>query len=477
MTNTVPGRVRRVDYLWGNVRSLLRRALLAAIFIAALGLAPGAAGIVLRGGHGLRVFSQRSLDARLLAVSVSSPALLHPANVRILLPAAYSKHPRRRYPVLYLLHGTSGRAADWTTMGGAERTTAGRSLIVVMPDIAFDGDGGGWCTNWWNGGAQGRPDWETFHVGELVPWIDANLRTLRARGERAIAGLSQGGFCSMSYAARHPDLFGVALSFSGAPDIAYDAEAQSLVTPIINLTETSLDGVPANSMFGPRTTEEINWAAHDPTTLAGNLRDTRLRMYTGDGKPGPFDHTANPLASALEAGVEQLTMLFHRRLQKLGISSFYDDYGPGTHSWPYWDRDLRQAIGPLMADFATPVSVPRRFSYMSADASFAVYGWRVRMRRAVREFATLADARDGGFTLKGSGSATVTTPARYPRGARYLIRIGTKTISTRVGRARRLRIDVPLGPSNGIQEYPHDGPATGTTVYAKRVSIARRRDS
>ncbi len=209
----------------GVTSASLKRALLGLIFIAALGLAPGAAGVTLRGGHGLRVLSQRSLDSRLLVVSVHSPALLHPANVRILLPAGYASHPHKRYPVLFLLHGTSGWAADWTTMGDAEQTTAGRPLIVVMPDIAFDGDGGGWCTNWWNAGARGRPEWETFHVGELVPWVDQNLRTLRTRGERAIAGLSQGGFCSMSYAARHPDLFGLAFSFSGAPDIAYDAEA------------------------------------------------------------------------------------------------------------------------------------------------------------------------------------------------------------------------------------------------------------
>ena len=61
------------------------------------------------------------------------------------------------------------------------------------------------------------PRWETFHIDQLIPWIDHNLRTVADRRGRAIAGLSQGGFCSMSYAARHPDLFGVALSFSGAP--------------------------------------------------------------------------------------------------------------------------------------------------------------------------------------------------------------------------------------------------------------------
>ncbi len=124
--------------------------------------------------------------------------------------------------MLYLLHGTSGGAADWTTVGGAEQTTAGLGLIVVMPDIALDDNGGGWCTNWYNGGRYGQPEWETFHIDQLIPWIDHNLRTVATRDGRAIAGLSQGGFCSMSYAARHPDMFETALAYSGAPDTAYD---------------------------------------------------------------------------------------------------------------------------------------------------------------------------------------------------------------------------------------------------------------
>jgi len=73
--------------------------------------------------------------------------------------------------------------------------------------------------------------------------------------------------------------------------------------------------------------------------------------------------TATSGAMAIEAGVQQLTNFFHSRLQSLHITSFYDDYGPGTHSWPYWARDLRQSIGQLMADFAHPTPAPARVSY------------------------------------------------------------------------------------------------------------------
>jgi S-formylglutathione hydrolase FrmB len=449
------------------------------VVIAGLALAagaPAAHAVTFRDGDGIHVVASQTLDSRQTALTVTTPAVASQVNVRVLLPAGYAAHPRARYPVLYLLHGTRGRASDWTTMGDAEQTTANDGLIVVMPDIGVNGNGGGWCTNWWNNGARGQPEWETFHIDQLIPWVDGNLRTVRSRSGRAIAGLSQGGFCSMSYAARHPDLFGTALSYSGAPDIAYDSEAQALVTPVINATETGLDGVPPNSMFGPRQSEEINWAAHDPATLAANLRNTNLLMYTGNGQPGPFDTVPNPGAMAIEAGVHELTQLFHDRLQALGIPSFYDDYGPGTHSWPYWARDLRESIARVMSDFQHPAPAPRSFSYTSADPRYAIYGWRVNVERAVAEFSTLDGGRSG-FTVQGSGSATVTTPARYRRAVRYTVRIASagavKTVVLRPKR-HRLVVAVPLGPSNTVQEYPLDGPATGTTVYTTRVTIQRK---
>ncbi len=62
---------------------------------------------------------------------------------------------------------------------------------------------------------------------------------------------------------------------------------------IVNATEVGLDGVPPNTFFGNPVTDGINWAAHDPATLAENLRWTRMYMYWGNGLPGPYD---NPMS-------------------------------------------------------------------------------------------------------------------------------------------------------------------------------------
>jgi S-formylglutathione hydrolase FrmB len=447
---------------------------LALAALAALWLAAAAGAAPFRDGYGLHVLSVKRLDARLLALTVRTAALPEPVAIRILLPAGYADHPQRRWPVLYLLHGTSGDASDWTVKGDAEKITAHAPMIVVMPDIALDDGGGGWCTDWPNGAQR----WETFHIDQLIPWVDHNLRTVPARGERAIAGLSQGGFCSISYAARHPDLFAAALAYSGAPDIYYDQDARVGAMAVINATEVGLDRVPPDTFFGDPLTDGINWAAHDPATLAENLRWTRMYLYWGNGQPGPYDTSPSSLGgSSIEALVWRDNIDFQSRLDTLGIPAYFDYYGPGTHSWPYWSRDLVWSLPDIESDFAHPAPAPRQFNYTSAEDSYAVYGWRVTMHRTAREFSTLT-AFGGGFELAGSGSATVVTPAVYRAGARYRVtlfgdRVARRAVVLTAARDRRLVIAVPLGPANPYQADTVEAQTVGTAVYTTSVMIAR----
>ena len=323
--------------------------------------------------------------------------------------------------------------------------------------------------------------WETFHIEQLLPWIDRNLRTIPTRAQRAIAGLSQGGFCSMSYGARHPDLFGTVFSFSGAVDTAYNANAIAIMTSVINVTETLLDGVPPNSIFGDRATNEINWAAHDPTMLAGNLAATTLFEFFGNGKPGPLDtppfvsNLGTDGAGLLESAVSTLNIDFHNRLTALGIASSYDAYGPGTHSWPYWNRDLQQSIGPLMTIFGQQQRQPSTITYTSGDDAYAVYGWEVTMNRLAREFSTLSNASCAGFVLSGSGSGTVVTPPCFASGKKYLVSFsgssGSSSTTVTAQANGTLTLTVPLGPSNLFQQYTAAADIAGTCVYQTAVVI------
>ena len=316
---------------WRRLAAVLVTALLAG-----LGATPATAA-----DHGIQILSSQRLDGRLTELTLSTPALAKPTHVRVLLPSGYRKQKPRRYPVLYLLHGAFGNSADWTQVGAAESITGGRKLIVVMPD----GGQGGWYTDWVNRGQGGPPEWETFHIGQLIPWVDDRYRTDARRGERAIAGLSMGGFGAMSYAARHPALFSWAGSFSGAVDIVNYLP----VAAVIDLEAPADGGLPGDQ-FGDRVLAEPNWRAHNPWDLAENLRGMTLVVDTGNGQPGPLDPADKPF-DAIEYGVHDMSVLFHQRLLSLGIAHTWNDYGPGTHSWPYWQRDLAEGLPSMMSGF------------------------------------------------------------------------------------------------------------------------------
>jgi S-formylglutathione hydrolase FrmB len=425
----------------------MSRAVLA--ILAALVLAPAAA----RAADPLRLLSVTRLDPRLEQLTFQTPAVDGPTTVRVLLPHTYARS-HRRYPVLYLLHGAADNYTAWTLKGDAEQLTAHYPLIVVMPDT---GPAGGY-TNWYNAGAGGPPEWETYHIDELLPWIDAHFRTLPVRAERAIAGLSMGGFGTMSYAARHPDLFAAAASFSGAVD-----------------TNNPLDiAVTTDQVFGPRPTQEVRWRAHNPWDLAANLRGLGITIRTGNGMPGgPFGG-----GDVVELAVHQMSVSFHRRLVALHIPSIWDDYGPGGHTWPYWQRDLRETLPTLMSVFAHPRPAPSSFTFTAVEPSYAAYGWSAVLQRHALEFSTLRADGARGFSITGSGAATVTTaPLFAPRHTlNVTVRDATGTHRRRlpVDAGGRLTVGVSLGPSNTVQEYTAQAALVPRRSVTARVQITGR---
>ena len=419
---------------------------------------PGAA----LGPADLALTGSQRLSDRLYELSFRTPAVADETRVRVLLPAGYDASPRRRYPVLYLLHGAMDGYASWTDKGNAEATTAGRPLIVVMPD---SGTGGGYV-DWYNDGAGGPPMWETYHLDQLLPWIDAHYRTIAAREGRAIAGLSMGGGGTMHYAAREPDLFAAAASFSGAVD------SNSVFVQPLTGSEGYSQGRAPGSVFGPRATQEIRWRGHNPWDLAPNLDGLDLTLRTGNGQPGgPGGDTGDPV----ELEVHEESLSLHRRLDELGIPHLWDDYGPGGHDWYYWQRDLEQLMPDLARVFADPPDPPSPFTYRSIDPAYEAYGWDVAIDRHALEFSELRNAERDRFALLGSGIGAVTTAPYYAPGRRITVtlRSGTGTVRKRiqVGADCRLRVEVPLGPGNPYQQYSPEARAHGAQAGVETIGV------
>jgi S-formylglutathione hydrolase FrmB len=179
--------------------------------------------------------------------------------------------------------------------------------------------------------------------------MDATFRTGGAR-HRLIAGLSMGGFGTMSYAARHPGMFKAAASFSGAVDTMYGA-------PVSGIGFSALHdqfGTPDDRVWGNQLTDEPNWRAHNPTDLVANLDGTALFLATGTGTPGgpAGDVPDNPGGYGIEAFIFQLNVSFARALTLAGVPFTSDFYAGGYHGWPYWQRELHWAL-PQMLPLAT----------------------------------------------------------------------------------------------------------------------------
>ena len=137
-------------------------------------------------------------------------------KVRVLVPTGYATGSN--YPVVYLLHGFTGGEGTWSNMNAAnnindtlEANTRSADIVFVMPDGDND-----FYSNWYQNPDGLLHEWETYHIEQLIPWVEANFKVCRDRGGRAISGLSMGGFGCLTYATRHPDLFAGVFAISGA---------------------------------------------------------------------------------------------------------------------------------------------------------------------------------------------------------------------------------------------------------------------
>ncbi|MDN4526310.1 alpha/beta hydrolase [Fictibacillus fluitans] len=396
------------------------------------------------GGEHLRVVSDTALTERLHEIVLDSPALGKQTPLRVLLPKDYDEHAKKKYPVLYMLHGCCGDYKSWTVAGDIENMTKDLPLVIVMPDAGR----GGSYSNWYNNGSYGKPQWEDYHIKELIPWVEQAYQVKNTREGRAIAGLSMGGFGSLSYAARHPDLFLAAASFSGVINTNLD--------PVF-LDKTifqNQENVPPGTVWGDRETHEIIWRSHNPWDLAENLDGVNLSIYTGTGEAGgPLD---GGVASSVEEICYSMSTSLHNRLEQLNISHEWNSYGPGSHTWGYWKRDLEQTLPRFMTLFAHPTKAPMPFSYKSAETSFSIYGWSVQFNRVAEEFAELQQVSKNGFTITGSGTAEMKTAAWYNPHKRYLVKMHGKgnhqTIIIKPDRNGKLKFDVKISADPSKQE-------------------------
>ena len=157
----------------------------------------------------------RAGTGRLLNITFSSAALHRRADYLIYLPPGYS--PRRRYPVVYLLHGMPGQPRVFVTIANLDvrldnQLSLGRlrRMILVYPDGRIGQST--FSDSEWANTPSGH--FESY-VLEVVHNVDRRFSTLRDRRDRVIAGFSAGGYGAMNIALHHLSVFGNVQAWSG----------------------------------------------------------------------------------------------------------------------------------------------------------------------------------------------------------------------------------------------------------------------
>lgn len=130
-------------------------------------------------------------------------------KMAIYLPPGYDASSQR-HPVIYFFpnpfeHGCRFDFDHRDAQGLFDRAIAdgviGRFILVSVDMTTPLGSS-------WYVDSPTTGNWEQFMVHELVPYIDANFRTIPNRDSRGIAGVVIGGYGAIRLGMRHPDVFG-----------------------------------------------------------------------------------------------------------------------------------------------------------------------------------------------------------------------------------------------------------------------------
>lgn len=135
-------------------------------------------------------------------------------RVNVYVPYEYESNPKKRYPVLYLLHGSGENEEGWVRQGKANH---------IMDNLIAEKKAKPMLVVMMSGDMQTTPDIRKIegytvsdiYINELIPTIDKTFRTIPDRDHRAMAGLSRGGSQTFQTVLARPDMFAFAGGFSG----------------------------------------------------------------------------------------------------------------------------------------------------------------------------------------------------------------------------------------------------------------------
>lgn len=174
--------------------------------------------------------------------TIKSSILHKNVNYTIYLPPDYETS-ERKYPVVYLLHGYTDDNTGWVQFGEvnryADKAIAEGTIppmIIVMPN----GDSSFYINSY-----DGKEMYEDFFIKEFMPALEKTYRIKAEKKYRGIAGLSMGGYGTLIYSLKYPQLFNAAAPLSAAvfdDSAAYNLPAKNWEATFGQLFGRNLQG-------------------------------------------------------------------------------------------------------------------------------------------------------------------------------------------------------------------------------------------
>lgn len=243
-------------------------------------------------------------------VTFRSAALDRDMQYRVILPVTIPAG--KKMPVVYLLHGGDSGFRDWSNYSDVARF-AERGLILIMPQ----GDDS-YYTN-----AADRPEdrYEDYIVSDLIGDVEQRFPASVGRANRAIVGVSMGGFGAVKLALKHPDLFAFSAGLSSAVDVP---------TRPYSILRTR-QWRRHRSIFGPWGSQ--GQKENDPFSLARSVDPARVPyLYLTCGDREGLLPANRRLAAILDARNFQYEFHVVR----------------GGHDWAHWNQQLEDCFRRLL---------------------------------------------------------------------------------------------------------------------------------
>ena len=239
--------------------------------------------------------------AQVDTIQVFSASMNKNIKTCVIVPDNYKKS-KKKFPVVYLLHGYSGNYGTWVKSFKEVSQQVDRYGFIA---IGVDGNYSSW---YFDSPIDPTFKYETYIIDELVPFIDKKYKTIASREGRAISGLSMGGHGSLYLSLKHQDVFGAAGSMSGGVDIRPFSEKWNI-----------------KKRLGAINDFPDNWEKNTVVNLIELNQNNNLKLI-------------------IDCGVDDFFIDVNRELhQKMLALKIDHDYieRPGKHNIDYWENSLK----------------------------------------------------------------------------------------------------------------------------------------